>query len=41
MHRYMVVRTLPAGALVGLGDAGEKAINKCNSTHGTHRHPAA
>jgi hypothetical protein len=33
MHRYMVVRTFPAGALDGLDAAGKKAVNKCNSTH--------
>ncbi|NWJ42004.1 MAG: DUF4242 domain-containing protein [Geothrix sp.] len=33
MHRYMVVRTFPAGALAGLDAAGKKAVNKCNSTH--------
>ena len=34
MHRYMVVRTFPAGALAGLDAAGKKAVNACNSTHG-------
>ena len=34
MHRYMVVRTFPAGALAGLDSAGKKAVNACNSTHG-------
>ena len=34
MHRYMVVRTFPAGALAGLDAAGKKAVNKCNSEHG-------
>jgi hypothetical protein len=34
MHRYMVVRTFPAGALDGLDAAGKKSVNKCNSTHG-------
>jgi hypothetical protein len=34
MHRFMVVRTFPAGALAGLDAAGKKAVNKCNSTHG-------
>lgn len=33
MHRYMVLRTFPAGALDGLDAAGKKAVNKCNSTH--------
>ncbi len=41
MRRYMVVRTFPAGALAGLSAAGKKAVNKRNSTHGIHRHPAA
>ena len=41
MHRSMGVRTFPASALAGLGAAGRKAVNQCNSTHGTHRHPAA
>ena len=34
MHRYMVMRTFPAGALDGLDAAGKKAVNACNSTHG-------
>ena len=34
MHRYMVARTFPAGALDGLDAAGKKAVNKCNATHG-------
>ena len=34
MHRYMVVRTFPAGALAGLDAAGKKSVNACNSTHG-------
>jgi len=34
MHRYMVLRTFPAGALDGLDAAGKKAVNACNSTHG-------
>jgi len=34
MHRYMVVRTFPAGALDGLDAAGKKAVNSCNATHG-------
>jgi hypothetical protein len=33
MHRYMVTRTFPAGALAGLDAAGKKAVNACNSTH--------
>lgn len=32
MHRYMVARTFPAGALDGLDAAGKKAVNACNST---------
>ena len=36
MHRYMVTRTFPAGALAGLDAAGKKAVNKCNSQHGVH-----
>ena len=34
MHRYMVTRTFPAGALAGLDAAGKKAVNACNTTHG-------
>lgn len=34
MHRYMVLRTFPAGALDGLDAAGKKAVNACNTTHG-------
>lgn len=34
MHRYMVMRTFPAGALDGLDAAGKKTVNACNSTHG-------
>ena len=34
MHRYMVLRTFPAGALDGLDADGKKAVNACNSTHG-------
>ncbi len=33
MHRYMVVRTFPAGALAGLDANAKKAVNQCNSTH--------
>lgn len=36
MHRFMVVRTFPAGALDGLDATGKKAVNKCNSAHGVH-----
>lgn len=36
MHRFMVVRTFPAGALAGLDAAGKKAVNACNSTFGVH-----
>ena len=32
MHRYMVVRTFPAGALDGLDAAGKKEVNTKNST---------
>ena len=31
MHRYMVVRTFPAGALEGLDAAGKKEVNTKNS----------
>lgn len=31
MHRYMVVRTFPAGALDGLDAAGKKEVNTTNS----------
>lgn len=34
LHRYMVVRTFPAGALDGLDAAGKKAVNACNATKG-------
>jgi hypothetical protein len=34
MHRYMVLRTFPAGALDGLDAAGKKAVNACNATKG-------
>jgi len=33
MHRYMVVRTFPAGALAGLDAKAKKSVNQCNSTH--------
>lgn len=36
MHRYMVLRTFPAGALAGLDAAGKKAVNACNTTKGVH-----
>lgn len=32
MHRYMVVRTFPAGALDGLDAAGKKEVNTKNSS---------
>ena len=32
MHRYMVVRTFPAGALDGLDAAGKKQVNTTNAT---------
>jgi len=35
-HRYMVVRTFPAGALAGLDATAKKAVNACNSTFGVH-----
>ncbi len=31
MHRYMVVRTFPAGALDGLDAAGKTQVNKTNA----------
>jgi hypothetical protein len=34
MHRYMVVRTFPAGALDGLDAKAKKSVNACNSTKG-------
>jgi hypothetical protein len=34
LHRFMVIRTFPAGALDGLDAAGKKSVNACNSTHG-------
>ena len=34
LHRFMIVRTFPAGALAGLDAAGKKAVNACNATHG-------
>lgn len=34
MHRYMVLRTFPAGALDGLDAAGKKSVNACNATKG-------
>ena len=36
MHRYMVVRTFPAGALAGLDAAGKKTINATNAKYGVH-----
>ncbi|MET3106547.1 hypothetical protein AAKU67_001259 [Oxalobacteraceae bacterium GrIS 2.11] len=33
LNRYMVVRTFPPGALAGLNDEGEKAVNQVNSKH--------
>ena len=32
MHRYMVVRTFPAGALDGLDAAGKKQVNTTNAS---------
>ncbi len=34
MHRFMVVRTFPAGALEGLDAAAKKSVNACNFKHG-------
>ena len=34
LHRFMVVRTFPAGALAGLDANAKKAVNACNTTHG-------
>ena len=34
LHRFMVVRTFPAGALAGLDAAAKKSVNACNTTHG-------
>ena len=34
LHRFMVVRTFPAGALAGLDATAKKAVNTCNATHG-------
>ncbi|HEU4951890.1 MAG TPA: DUF4242 domain-containing protein [Holophagaceae bacterium] len=36
MHRYMIVRTFPAGALAGLDAKAKKAVNHCNLEHGVH-----
>ena len=36
LHRFMVVRTFPAGALAGLDAAAKKSVNACNSTFGVH-----
>ncbi len=36
MHRFMVVRTFPAGALAGLDATAKKGVNKCNLEHGVH-----
>ena len=33
MHRYMVVRTFPAGALAGVGAEGKKKINTNNASN--------
>ena len=32
MHRYMVVRTFPAGALAGMDAAGKKQVNVTNAS---------
>ena len=34
MHRYMVARTFPPGALAGLDAAAKKSVNACNSSFG-------
>ena len=34
LHRFMVVRTFPAGALAGLDATAKKSVNACNSTKG-------
>jgi hypothetical protein len=34
LHRFMVIRTFPAGALAGLDANAKKSVNKCNSTKG-------
>lgn len=34
MHRYMVVRTFPAGALEGLDEEGKQAVNAKNAANG-------
>lgn len=36
LHRFIVVRTFPAGALDGLDADGKKTVNKCNATFGVH-----
>jgi hypothetical protein len=36
LHRYMVVRTFPAGALDGLDAAAKKSVNQCNAGKGVH-----
>lgn len=34
LHRFMIVRTFPPGALAGLNSEGKKAVNACNATFG-------
>lgn len=36
MHRFMVVRTFPPGALSGLDAKAKKGVNRCNLEHGVH-----
>ncbi len=36
LHRYMVVRTFPAGALDGLDATAKKSVNQCNAGKGVH-----
>lgn len=34
LHRFMIVRTFPPGALAGLNADGKKAVNACNASFG-------
>jgi len=36
LNRYMVVRTFPPGALAGLDQAGENAVNQTNAKYSVH-----
>ena len=36
LHRYLIERTFPAGALDGLDAAGKKTINATNAKYGVH-----